>query len=304
MKLLNYQKAALAFILFSFCACTRYIDIYKTVWQNTNVVVDGKPAEWDVPLKFYDEKSRLQYTVSNDRENLYVCIRATDKQTQTKMFRAGMHLWVDTTGKNEHFIGITFPMPNALPKTNPIERERGTETEQLNNTMSRKFNSSYKEMELIGFKLPIKNGINSIQNEYGINIGISWDSSEIMTYEATIPFKTFYKESLSDADSSKKVAVSIVLNGIVIPQTIGGGGGGHGNGRGTGVPGDDNGMSGNRMPGSGGGMGGGMGGMGGGGMRNPGGGGIRATPQGSSYLSEPNSIKTIFQLSTKKRNIF
>jgi len=45
-------------------------------------------------------------------------------------------------------------------------------------------------MELTGFKSPI-GGITALVNNYGIKIGMNWDSSDILIYEAIIPFKHF-----------------------------------------------------------------------------------------------------------------
>ncbi|MGZ4059422.1 MAG: hypothetical protein ACXVPU_10350, partial [Bacteroidia bacterium] len=246
--------------------------------------------------KFYDDKSKLQYTVANDRENLYLCIRATNEQTQLKIFRAGMEIWIDTTGKaQEHHVGILFPLPNnEIKKTTQSPSDVRTSEKPVGNFLKNKYVSSYKMMDLRGFKSPI-GGSTPLQNTFGIAVNIDWDSTDVMTYEATIPFKTFYKDVLATSDTTKRLGISIVLHALQMPAGGGehGGGGGVPGGGGGGVPGGGGGMHG------GGGHGGGGGGGHGGGGGGHGGGGGGA--QGSTYMFETNSIKMLFQLSTKKR---
>src|ERR1035437_149887 len=309
-KIINKKTIAVCLTLFILVSCTHYVYIARSPWQSNTIVVDGKPTEWPTPLKYYDDKSKLQYAVTNDKENLYLCIKATEEQTQIKILRAGMQIWIDTTGKNEHRVGILFPMASMkqrFDQTTTAPKESNTEesTEErkpkkkqdiigLRNT----FLKGYKEMQLSGFQPPI-NGMNPIQTTYGIVVSVNWDTIGIMTYEAVIPFKTFYKDAVSLSDSLKCMGISIVLNALPSPS----GGGGHSGGGGGGHGGGGGGMGGGGM-GAGGMGGGGMGGrgMGGGGMRGGGGhaGGGGAT-QGSTYLYATNTIKKIFQLAVKKK---
>jgi hypothetical protein len=303
MKISIYKKSIITgLVLFMASSCTHYVYISRSPWQKTEVVVDGKADEWPTPLKYYDEKSKLQYTVTNDKKNLYLCIKASDEQSQTKIIRAGMQVWIDTAGKNDHRVGITFPLSNAIRKTTDqgqSPKEQGTGEKKGIGAYKSKFLNGYKEMELSGFIPPI-NGMNPIQSSYGIVANINWDSSGIMTYEAVVPFKTFYKDSISASDSLKLMGISIVVNALPLPE-----GGGHG---GSGGRNGGGGMGGGGMGAGGmggGGMGMGGGGMGGGGMRGGGGRGASggSSYQGSTYLFEKNSIQKIFQLSVKSKTV-
>jgi hypothetical protein len=217
-----------------------------------------------------------------------------------------LQIWIDTTGKNEHKVGILFPMASVKQRfdqttTSPKEpnTEEGTEErkprkKQDINVLRSGFLKGYKEMQLSGFKPPI-NGMNPINSTYGIVVNVNWDTLGIMTYEAVIPFKTFYKDEIPLSDSLKLMGVSIVLNALPSPSGSEHGGGGGEPGRGG-----SNGMGGGGM-----GAGGMAGGMGGAGMRGGGGhGGAHSgggAAQGSGYLYESNSIKKVFQLAVKKK---
>jgi hypothetical protein len=284
VKKLFYPLCFVAFVaLVILGSCTHYIYISRSGWQEKTVVADGKPLEWKIPLRYYDESSKLQYTVTNDFHNMYFLIRVADQQAQTKMLKAGLQLWIDTTGQNEHHIGIMFPLSSAVRKAEEEEPVLVNADKRDSKSEKIKFRSGYKEMELIGFKSPIV-GINPINSKYGITASINWDSLDVMTYEAIVPFRTFYKDSITPKDSLKLMGVSIVLNAIPLMKTEGEheGRAGRLQGAGGGVPG-----SGSGMP-----QGGGHGGGRGGDARQG-----RAPTFGPSYLNETNVIKKTFQLS-------
>ncbi len=258
--------------------------IYKSNWQTKPVTIDGKTNDWDVPLRFFDTKTKLNYTVSNDGENLYICIRATDNDNVSGITRRGLQIWIDTTGKKSHQVGILCPIPKGSSSENgerhknaegsgdnmqqPSSAYTGMPDTMKENRMHRHFVENAKQMHVSGFKT-VPDGILGIPNTYGINIGVSWDNSNVLVYEVSIPFKSFLKYPLLPSDSSKIMGIS--FNFTVTPQRVassGGGGGGRGMGRG---------------------------GMGGGGSGKHGGGG-----EGSGAPEpEPESIWTAFRLSTK-----
>jgi uncharacterized membrane protein YgcG len=291
---MSLQKLITAITILAFVFSSCKAPLYQARWQDHPVIADGNPEEWKIPLRFYDSKSKLSYTVTNDMENLYICMRVTDDPGQVKIMRAGMQVWIDTTGKNNQTTGILFPQRATEPSAEQQQqgssdgqgrRAGGGGGRQMNTgNVRNRFQKEYKEMQLTGFKAPIRGSV-PLQNDFGINLGINWDankydSSFIMIYEAVIPFKTFYKNRLVPADSLKNFGISITVNALPRPAAKSGGGGGHGGGGGM----------------SGGGMHGGGGGMGGGGGRH-GGGGQHSAPEPANPLYETNIIKMRVQLS-------
>lgn len=285
-------------------SCTHYVYINKSQWQNDKIIVDGKSSEWTIPLKFYDDKSKLQYAIANDNENLYVCIRATEEVTQRKIYAAGMQIILDTaeiTKKN------TPPPPYILFPIGGKERGMNINSEDLpgQNIKFPKPFFELKTMELSGFTSPLNDGIYPIQNKSGIEVNIGSDNNKIVVYELVVPFKTFYKNALSPSDSSKIISITILLNGLpVLP----GGMPGSMRPRGDGPPGAGSPHVGTMLgngrqmsDASAAGMGGGMPGGTNEGMNG------ETPPYSDSnagmfreYLSEKNTIKARFQLAIKK----
>ena len=272
-------------IAITISSCSHKI-VSTNSWQSGDFTVLTK-TETSEPLQFYDDKSKLQYEVSNDYKNLYICLKATDEQSQMKIVRAGMTVGIDTLAKKSPQVEIMFPFPVAHAKDGSSDASTDSKKDWRNKSdtsnQRKHFMKQYNEIHLSGFKPPV-NGIIPLHNVYGIYVNIVWDSLNIMYYKAIIPFKTFFKDSLIASDSSRIFAFSVDVNGMPTGQSgsHGGEGGGHSSGMG------------------GGGMGGGMhgGGMGGGGMR--GGGGQYGYGSGDrSSMYESSKFYARIKLSTR-----
>ena len=172
----------------------------------SDFIGDSASVQVIEPLKYYDPKSKLQYNFTNDNENFYVIVRATEQQTQLKILRAGMQVWLDTTGKKKQQVGILFPLCSERTDSgNPHHSRVNPVTKpDIANLMKQNI-MELNQMSLTGFKSPM-NGFIPVNNEYGIYANISLDSAKIMTYKLAIPFKTFLKKSLYPKDSLKRMS--------------------------------------------------------------------------------------------------
>lgn len=245
------------FGLFLFiCACSQKI-IYQSAYQTKPVSADGNPQEWRIPLRFYDSDTKLNYTLTNDDDKIYLCVRIVDELSQAKVVRNGLNIWFDTLAKKNKQCGILFPVPdkNADEYQQESSSESSSRKKQGGNLdgIKKKFLQQANQMQLTGFKSGIPDFLAASTNEYGINVSINWDVNNIMIYEAAIPFKTFYKDKLVAKDSLKNIDFSMTIPGFPAPEK------------------KDDGSSNASGGVPGGGAGGGMGGMGGGGMGGRGG---------------------------------
>jgi hypothetical protein len=253
LRLENYLFfAAIIFLM----GCGSTAVVCDNNWQDKLVKVDGKAKEWEIPLRFYDVDTKLNFTITNNDSNLYYCIRLTDDKEEMRALRAGMQVWIDTAGKKAQQIGILYPFPQDRTKAEPEDkaspsRERSSDSASMSAARSH-FSGYAKKMRLTGFSVPV-NGPAEIPNIYGIDVAIARDSAGVMIYEGCIPFKTFYKPLLTATDRNKVFGITIILNPMAQSSSgHSGGGGGHGGGGG--------GMGGGGMHGGGGGHRGGGGG--------------------------------------------
>ena len=272
----------LALLVFSSCSDKIYSSLQ---WQSKKVTTDGRIPEWENPLRLYDTKSKINYTISNDRQNLYVCMKFSDEISQIKVLQGGMEFRIDTTGSNTLPIAFIFPIAGqqVLQKGKSAEKGKKDFSDDLyRSAMKQGQISQTKNAQLIGFKPPLEGFLSLLNTSSGISAAINMDSLGIMYYETIIPFSTFYKDEITAADTNKIFSFEIKVNALPAPaMKEGSGGGGKGGG------------------GKGGGKGGG--GMGGGGKS----GGMKGGGQGSgnsaanSELFATNKIKVKMKISFK-----
>lgn len=199
-------------ILLSFVSCTPAL-ISTLSWQNDLITIDGNMGEWSNPLRFYDSKSKINYSITNNRRNLYVCMKITDEASQFRVMYAGMEFCIDTMGKKTFPIVLMFPTGNDSRMQDESIEEKKYIAQSDIAFVKQKFLSLVKEMELKGFKPPFTGSV-PLSNPNSICASLNWDKSGILVYEAVIPFNSFYKDELAPSDSNKVFNFKIKINAL------------------------------------------------------------------------------------------
>ena len=268
-------------ILVSLTTCSK--EVTSSLWHNKDIIRENETGALETPLRFFDAKSRLQYTVLNDNENLYICVKAMENQSQTKLMRAGLQIWIDTTGGGKKQINLSYPLPAEDPK-NSDSREVKDGSNNERTAQHNHFLLSHPDMMLTGFKGSV-NGLLPIENKFGIAVNIHWDSIGTLVYKARIPFRSFYHELSNDKDINKLMSIKLIVPALMRDKEA--------------STNTSRGRSGSRNGGSmEGGMSGGGRGMGGG-MRGGRGGGSRQSGQGS--YGQSSDIASVTEISLNIR---
>jgi hypothetical protein len=214
-------------------------------WAKNNITVDGNAADWNAPLKHYDNDTRLFFDFKNDSNNLYLCFQTKDEMTEAKIMRAGMKIMISDKINGKHKSTINFPL-GFKRQTRPTQTEDGIKPDPLSSHSVRHLNFLSQDtiMEVKGFA--DKNGLISANDVTGIHAAINWDSTNILTYEVAIPLNKLFGAGYNIKDFSKDISLNVVINAMAAGsqnQSAGAfsGRGGHGGGR----------MGGGRMGGSG-----------------------------------------------------
>jgi hypothetical protein len=240
------------------------------------VKIDGKLDEWGNTFQAYNKTTKVFYTLSNDDKNLYLIVRSTDVQNNTKIMGGGVTLTINIADKKkeENAYSVKFPV---LERSNlrGLRRPRGASSTTVMDSASmaeaaaarKQAIAAIKEISVLGFK-DITDTLISIYNTYGIKASAGYDENANLQFELSIPLSLL---SLS-TDKPKEFAYNIKVNGIQMGgrNNNGGGNGGARNAGGGAGGGGFAGGGGGGRNGGGGGAGGG-GGFGGGGNRGFGG---------------------------------
>ena len=167
-------------------------------------VVNGNSSEWDNLLFSFNKPAKVNYAIVNDSSAFYICIRIADEVAQMKVLRSGIDLRFNSKGKKKAEATLHFPIGGRM---DPGER-RDRKTIHLMYLLQ------MQDMELNGFK----SGVNGFQNiksgKNGIMVAINWDSTNVMVYEARVPFNVFAE----DVRIAEPLTVGIVIKGAQKPR--------------------------------------------------------------------------------------
>jgi hypothetical protein len=221
-------------ITFSLAACSHKLAPLGH-YQNTPVIADGIPDDWTLPLRFANAFYTLQYNITNDNKNLYVCALSRDEQTMLRMLQAGITVYIDPKGQNSRDISLHFPLRK---QPGPIIRNRNGEP------LTNQNDSGWKEELLLQSDSYGTTGFSGIDNgqfaatdiKCPIRVAIRLTHHDsLLVYEAIIPIDNVPGADLASRNPKKPFSVGVVLNtpsGQTVPGTRHHSGNGHGIGLG------------------------------------------------------------------------
>ncbi len=82
------------------------------LWQEKVVTIDGLDNDWQQSLPFTDNKTGIQYSITNGDSMLYIFVKAKDNFTKTKILNAGFAVSLNREGKKKQSCSILFPIKN------------------------------------------------------------------------------------------------------------------------------------------------------------------------------------------------
>lgn len=237
-----------------------------STWTAQPVTIDGRANEWPEFFRFYAPGTKFQFDVMNDKANLYVCVRATEMQTQARLMHSGLTLWFDPSGKKKQKEGLSFPVKldhtaDELARgENTGRRQEGDGSASLHRRVNGlKERVMLSQTAIKAISLPgIAEQMLPLTNANGINVAYGWDSIDILFVEYEIPLSVILGHSPTAAELQRPIGLGLDVGAMEAAEHRGGGGGGGGGMGGGGMGGG--GMGGGGMGGSRG-MGGRPGGM-------------------------------------------
>lgn len=185
-------------------------------YQATPVVADGVADDWKQPLRFSNADYTLQYAVSNDNKNLYVCVLSKDDGTQLRMLRSGMTIYFDPKGEKNKNFSIVFPIPKQ-PDPNAYQNRNGNPITQTDpNTRKEQLLLQSDYYNTTGF-LDIENGQFAVKDDKSsIRVAMKLNNNDsVLVYEAIVPIKNILGADLNPRSDLKNFSVGIVLNAVL-----------------------------------------------------------------------------------------
>ncbi|OCX52342.1 hypothetical protein BEL04_12795 [Mucilaginibacter sp. PPCGB 2223] len=191
-----------------------------------DIKIDGKTTEWNNQFKAYNHATDVFYTLSNDDDNLYLTVQATDAAIIRKINSGGVCLTIQPTGKknDKDAFRVVYPviiptagkagggvvMVSSIKRLAASDNEHLTEKEADSIMMARNklFNQRAKWIGALGFK--DLDSLISVYNDDGLKAAGRYDAKGAFTCEMAISLKRL---GLS-VDNPVKFSYHILLNGV------------------------------------------------------------------------------------------
>lgn len=192
-------------------------------WQTAPVSIDGKNTEWQA--NEYDEKAMIGYSVTNDKDNLYIMVHTGDLATQLKILNEGLTVWIDRTGEKNEQTAINFPIPADHKTRAPSEnfydenltpdKVRVHMEDRVKVAMTHATEYSLQGFKSCNLQYPITE-----KDSCGIVVQMSVDGElNELVWEAVVPFRAFFfKNEITRADKGRPLSITIETTASKRPE--------------------------------------------------------------------------------------
>jgi len=183
------------------------------------IKIDGKCTEWKNQFQAYNHATDVYYTISNDNDNLYLTIQATNHTTINKILGGGIVFTVNTADEKNLKKGISLTYPildahnrvwvNLLDQPDPAAGpEAAREADSIMTVKNRDFAKSSKVIGVTSMK--DVDTLISVYNRDQIKAAATFDKRLIFTYELSVDLK---KLGL-DINKPTSFAYNLTLPGV------------------------------------------------------------------------------------------
>lgn len=169
----------------------------------TVVTIDGNNKEWGNELAYYNADKNIRYTVSNDKDYLYLVVKTNDERQLNNILLSGVTFSIDTKGRKKKTYSVTFPVQEMSITNNTTFKTLEEKRNVAKFTKSRK-------IQVSGFK-DINEDVLYTGNIYKIQTALNFDDNGFLVYEEAIPLSLFHGEELVN----NEWAYNIKLNAVI-----------------------------------------------------------------------------------------
>ncbi|WP_295653794.1 hypothetical protein [uncultured Mucilaginibacter sp.] len=192
-----------------------------SLYAPENVKIDGKADEWGNQFQAYNHATDIFYTISNDDDNLYVVVQATDAVVIKKIIYGNITLTVNQGNKASKNIALSVTYPSIERKNQgSIIQNKNKLVSIANDAAVSKTNDSLiavlntQMLSLSGIKVSgivsFKDSLLTANNTMGIKAMALMDHSQAYTCEIAVPLKYLKAAGVTN----DKLKYNIKLNGL------------------------------------------------------------------------------------------
>lgn len=211
-------KFMLAMVLLNTCVAhaQKLPNVQKaSVYAPGDIVINGNSSEWHDTFQAYNKAAEIFYTISNDDKNLYLTVKAKERDVVDKIIRGGLTFTIyrEANKKEKNSLSVTYPVLEGPDMwevagkfgnlSNAYKDHETININQLNDLFSKK----EKLITVNGIE-EIQNQSISIYNTEGIKVSSLYDEKLNYTYELALPV-TYLKLA---ANSNNAFNYQVMIN--------------------------------------------------------------------------------------------
>jgi len=183
--------------LFAINVCSAQSD--KTIGTlqapTKKITIDGDIKEWGDSLRYYNAAEKINYSIANTKDTLYMAIRVSDRSEQRRILKAGFTFSIDPKGKKKETYSITFPLTMngkaPLADLKGKDEAPGDITQQDRDELMRERITTLRGIRVVGFK-DVEDEMITTSNTYGFQTAVNYDENGYLVCEAAIPMSFFH----------------------------------------------------------------------------------------------------------------
>jgi uncharacterized protein YpmB len=190
-------KLILAIVLFNtyMANAQKLPNVQKaSVYAPHDISINGKSSEWHDTFQAYNKAAEIFYTISNDDKNVYLTVKAKEREVVDKIIRGGITFTINReTNKNaKNNLSVTYPVLEGTDMwevagkfgnlSNAYKDHEPININQLNDLFSTK-----EKLITVNRIEEIQNQSISIYNTEGIKASSLFDEKLNYTYELALP---------------------------------------------------------------------------------------------------------------------
>jgi hypothetical protein len=183
MTRLKYFAILFVFAPLLLDSCTSML-LVKSSWNENQTVIDGKDNDWDDAM-FYIPDAQLTAGIRNDSSNMYIILKATNRQQTFQIMGLGLTVWFDPSGSTGEKFGVHFPI-GGPQEEGYMRRDMNNDTDQSRPQTPSFMDMMPNELEILGANEngPVRL---TVADAKGIELQLNNRGPDGLIYELKVP---------------------------------------------------------------------------------------------------------------------
>ncbi len=192
----------------------------QSKWQESNLTIDGSKQDWDNNLKYLKDE-KVAVGITNDDENLYLCLVISENQKIMNLLRSGFTIWFEPQSSDTEKFGVQYPIKNNNMVVQDFsKRSKTIDQRDMQEKIINKILIEQNELLVLNEdKYPLY--ASPLKGDNGIEVKIGYEFKQLV-YELKIPLANGKDGLLNiNTESKEEIRLGFVSEKMERPERSG-----------------------------------------------------------------------------------